>query len=97
MSVQQPSVLPSDLYGYFIDLDERGSFLADVRDLDGKTVFEVRAGDSLGEDETSLIDDGFMRDTRDISGLTDYLRSMNVIPSHASVVTMQEFEQALLD
>ncbi|WP_240533969.1 hypothetical protein [Aeromonas veronii] len=37
------------LYGYYINLDERGDFYADVRDADGSTVFEIRAGESLGK------------------------------------------------
>lgn len=89
------SLSTAALFGYFVDLDERGSFFADVRNSQGQTVFEVRAGDSLGEDESSLIDDGFMRGNRDLDGLSSYLRDMGVIPAGASVMSMQEFENAL--
>ncbi|ANN80885.1 hypothetical protein [Bordetella flabilis] len=83
------------IYGYYIDLDERGDFLADVRDVDGRTVYEIRAGGRLDDDEASIFDDGFMRDKRDVSGLTDYLRSLSIIPSDATVLAMPEFERRL--
>lgn len=83
------------LYGYYINLDERGDFYADVRDADGSTVFEIRAGESLGEDESSIFEDGFMRDKHDLSGLTEHLRSLGVIPQDAEVLTASEFEQRL--
>lgn len=83
------------LYGYYIDLDERGSFEADVRDADGKTVYEVKAGNSLSEDETSIFDDGFMRDKSDVSGLASYLKDLDVIPDDAELLPMEAFEKAL--
>lgn len=85
----------SNLYGYFVNLDERGDFYADVRDAEGRTVFEIRAGDSLGEDESSIFEDGFMRDKDDLPGLTDYLRSLGVIPQDAEVLSSSDFEQRL--
>ena len=57
-------------YEYYINLDERGEFEADVRDPNGKTVAEVREG---------IFEDGFMRNKNDISGLEDYLKSMKII------------------
>lgn len=83
------------IYGYYVNLDERGSFYADVRDAGGKTVFEVRAGNELDDDVSSLVDDGFMRDLRDTQGLTDYLRSMSVIPADAQVLPSRDFEERL--
>lgn len=83
------------LYGYYINLDERGDFYADVRDADGSTVFEIRAGESLGEDESSIFEDGLMRDKHDLSGLTEHLRSLGVIPQDAKVLRSSEFEQRL--
>ncbi len=79
-------------YGYYINLDERGSFVADVRDEAGNTVFEVRAGDQLGEDECSIFEDGYMRDKHDLSGLQEYLRSIKVIGVSDTIVSMEEFE-----
>ena len=66
-------------YKYFINLDERGSFLADVRNSKGKTVFEIKAGDELAEDETSIFDDGFMSHKNDLEGLETYLKDLSVI------------------
>lgn len=82
-------------FGYYINLDERGDFYADVRDAEGKTVFEVRAGNSLSEDESSLVDDGFMADLHDVNGLTNYLRDIGVIGPSAEVVPSDEFEASL--
>jgi hypothetical protein len=83
------------IYGYYINVDERGDFRADVRDANERTVFEIYAGDSLGPDETSIFEDGFMRDKNDMSGLTDYLRSLDRIPADAKVLPMAEFERRL--
>lgn len=79
-------------FGYYIDLDERGDFQADIRDEAGKTVFEITAGSSLGEDESSIFDDGFMRDKNDIDGLAEYLPELGVIPRDGVIFSMQEFE-----
>lgn len=46
------------IYKYFINLDERGSFYADVRNQAGKTVFEIKAGNELAEDESSIFNNG---------------------------------------
>lgn len=66
------------VFGYSINLDERGSFRADVRDEKGKTVFEILAGDELGEDESSIFEDGYMRNKHDLSGLLDYLIDLKI-------------------
>ena len=63
-------------YTYHINLNERGCFYADVRDADGKTVFEVKGGDELPEGESSLVEDGFMRHLTDVDGLAEYMRSL---------------------
>jgi hypothetical protein len=51
---------PQATYQYYINLDERGYFYADVRNSSGKTVFEIKAGDSLPEGQTSIFEDGFI-------------------------------------
>lgn len=84
-----------DIFGYYVNLDERGSFYADVRSVDNKTVFEVRAGNELGEDDTDPVTDGFMKHLRDVDGLTTYLRDLEVISRDARVVEMQAFEAAI--
>lgn len=63
-------------YLYYINLDERGSFSADVRGPGGKTVLEIKGGNELAEGETSLVEDGYMRDFKDLNGLSDYMRSI---------------------
>lgn len=79
-------------YGYYINLDERGDFSADVRDVNGRTVFSFVAGSSLTEVESSLFEDGFMRDKNDVEGLTSYLRDLLLIPANAVVLSMDAFE-----
>jgi hypothetical protein len=73
-------------YTYSINLDERGSFYATVDSPTGKTVFQIRAGNELPEDETSIFDDGYMRDKNDTAGLTDYLRELGIIGKQSRVV-----------
>jgi len=64
-------------YEYYINLDERGIFEADVRDADGNTVFE------LNED---LFEGGWMKNKKDVVGLNEYLRTMKIIPSNSRTV-----------
>lgn len=73
-------------YRHVVDLDERGSYLASVRDEADRTVFEIRAGAELGEDETSIFDDGFMRHRDDMDGLTEYLVHLGIIPAGSEIV-----------
>lgn len=85
------------LFGYQIDLDERGYFEATVYSDKGEAIASIRAGASLDEDETSIFEDGFMRDKHDLKGLTEYLQSLGEIPADGQVLTMDEFEQRLSD
>lgn len=62
---------------YHINLDERGSFCADVR-RDGKTILDIKAGNELEEDETSIFEDGFMVSKTDLVGLGDYLKHLGL-------------------
>lgn len=73
-------------YTYHVNLDERGSCFADVRDASGETIYEVRAGNELAEDEMSLVDMGYMRHLSDMAGLTDYLRDIGVIAIADTIV-----------
>ncbi len=65
-------------YEYFINLDERGEFYADVRDPDGNTVFEIKGFD--------IFKDGFMKNKYDIVGLGDLLHLHGVMPKLATLV-----------
>lgn len=73
------NVLLGDAFQYFINLDERGSFSADVRNEQGETVFTIKAGDELAEDETSIFEDGFMRDKNDLEGLREHLMELGIM------------------
>lgn len=58
-------------YEYFINLDERGEFQADVRDESGKTVFEINGFE--------IFEDGFMSYDKDLPNLYDHLRDLNIL------------------
>lgn len=64
------------LYRYFINLNERGDFYADIRNSKGKTVYEVKT-DDLGV--ISQIEDGFISSVYDIKGLESYLKDIGVL------------------
>ncbi|MBB3923722.1 hypothetical protein [Xanthomonas arboricola] len=85
----------TQLFGYYIDLNERGSFIADVRNQKGEAVFEIRAGNELGDGEASIFDDGYMRDKDDLSGLSSYLVELGIIEAEDKLLAMEEFERAL--
>lgn len=75
--------------GYFINLDERGDFFADVRDASGTTLFEVRAED---DGTISLIEDGFMRHKSDLGGLRDHLVDLGVMEKGVDLLASDVFE-----
>jgi hypothetical protein len=77
-------------FGYYINLNERGSFNADVRDMDGKTLLEV-ASDEDGE--VWQVEDGFMKDCSDVSGLTEYAVSAGILPAGAQIHSRSKFER----
>ena len=56
-------------YEYFINLDERGEFNADVRDDQGKTVFEIVSYEHMRE----LMQDGYIANAYDLNSIYDYL------------------------
>lgn len=65
-------------YEYFINLDERGEFFADVRDPDGNTVYEIHGFD--------IFEDGFMKHKHDLENLEDHLHMLGFMPKGASLV-----------
>lgn len=76
----------SDSLEYRVDLDERGSYRAAVFDpMADEDVYTIRAGNELEEGDTSIFEDGFMRNDQDMKGLTDYLRGLGVIAKTAEV------------
>lgn len=82
-------------YGYRVDLDEAGGFLASVINAKGKTVFKLRDGENLEEGEFNIIENGFMHSKDDLEGLTEYLRKGQLIPCEARVLEMSAFERYL--
>jgi hypothetical protein len=89
----EPPLAP--LYKFVVNLNERGSFSASVYDAEDNSVYELRGGDELGEDESSLVDDGFIRSFEDLDGLAKYLQSIGIIPANTRVLKEREFEEAL--
>ena len=79
-------------FGYYVNLDERGDFYADVRDPSGETVFELR---TEGDGTIALIEDGFMRHKTDLEGLHDHLVGLGLIGKDADLLPSDRFEAAL--
>jgi hypothetical protein len=76
---------PSTVYRYYINLDERGSFYADVRDSHDKTVYEIKIeGDP--ENDSTIFEDGYMSMKDDISGLEEYLKQLRIIPKDGMII-----------
>lgn len=100
----EPLDLGSDdnsTYIYHINLDERGTFYADVRDSRGKTVFEIHDFD--------IFEHGFMKNKEDVDGLRKHLVDLGIISPgdelmgdgklkssiHESVIIKKELLKAL--
>lgn len=80
------------IFGYYINLDERGEFYADIRNKIGMTVFAIRTD---GSDEDLLGPDGVMRHKDDIDQLRKTLISQQVIGIDDELLGMVEFEAKL--
>ena len=76
------------VYYYYINLDERGEFYADVRDENDKTVFEIKIG-SDNDNPDVLLDIG-MKHTEDINGLEKHLKELDIIPDDAELKSAYE-------
>jgi hypothetical protein len=81
------------MYGYYINLDERGSFYADVRDADGETVLEIHNDEEDGT--IGLVEAGYMRHARDLDGLRTYMIDVLGYPASIEVLDMATFEARL--
>jgi hypothetical protein len=80
---------PPATYSYYINLDERGSFYADVRNQNGNTVFEIKAGNELKEGESSIFEDGFMKNKNDIEGLRNHLIELGIMNKNQTLIMGQ--------
>jgi len=58
-------------FTYYINLDERGEFYADVRDERDQTIFEIK--------DVEIFEDGWMRNKHDLHGLKNYLVDLGVM------------------
>ena len=76
-TMQGPEV--GSLLTYYINLDERGSFYADVRNAYDKTVFEISGSD--------IFEDGFMADKHDLVGLGEYLVQLGIMGPTQSLIS----------
>lgn len=76
-------------YGYYINLDERGEFSADVRNLESESILAIRST----EEGLWTVNLGFMRHGKDIDGLQAYMREMDLIEKDATVLPMADFER----
>lgn len=77
----------SNLYGYYINLDERGKFFADVRDEDLETIFEIHGFD--------LFEDGVMKEKTDMVGLREHLLDLMMIKPQDQLLLSADFEEAI--
>lgn len=64
---------------YYINLNERGDFFADVRDREtDNTVFEIHGFD--------IFEDGFMDSTKDMTGLYEYMEYLGLTQGYTSPI-----------
>jgi len=61
-----------EAFEYYINLDERGQFFADVRDSNGETIYEIHGFD--------LFDERYMLDKYDVENLADHLVDLEILP-----------------
>ena len=74
---QAQEIEPSQTYEYFINMDERGEFRADVRDDMGNTILDI---------DESMFEDGFMKHKKDLQGLKDYMANIGLIVQSDQIV-----------
>jgi len=64
-------------FEYYINLDERGEFFADVRDSNGETIYEIHGFD--------LFEERYMLDKYDVENLADYLADLGILPAGSAI------------
>lgn len=82
-----PNSEAAKAYLYYINNDDEKHFDADVRDPDGKIVFELKAAD--------LSNDGHMKSKDDIQGLRELLLSKNKIKQGDTIVPANSSAKAV--
>ena len=73
-------------FTYHINLNERGSFYADVRNDEDNTIFEIKDGLIVEEEEVSIFEDGYMKHPHDMKGLCEYLVEIGLIEEDDYIV-----------
>ncbi len=73
------------IFEYFINLDERGEFQADVRDPDGKTVYTI-TGEPCDGFSSDVFSHGFMRHKYDLDGLKALLVGLDIMEPENTLV-----------
>jgi hypothetical protein len=68
------------VYEYYINLDERGEFYADVRDPNGETIWVINT-----ELAQELNEDGFLQDPRHAGDVGLYLKDIGILPDMAEL------------
>ncbi len=76
------------LYGYYINLDERGEFCADVRNAAGESLWEFNT-----QEVQELIRDGFIKNIRDPNEVGEHLIGIGILPADGQLLSSAEFEQ----
>lgn len=83
-------IINEETFVYHINLNERGSFSADVRNQSGETVYEIKAGSELADDESSIFDDGYMRNPDDLEGLKGYLVDLGIMQDQDELISADQ-------
>jgi hypothetical protein len=71
-------------FEYYVNLDERGEFQADVRNNKGKEIFGIGYYLNTIED---MVDCGFMDNGYDVQGLENYLKSVDILKQSDNLVS----------
>jgi hypothetical protein len=98
LSLAEGGGIPKNTYtDYYlvVNLDERGLYSADVYDPKDHIIFSIDSAETMNE----LIEGGFLKykADEDLTGLTHYLMSMNIIPNYSEVYSEDEFQDKIAD
>ena len=68
-------------------MDERGTYKAHVEDSVGKIIYEISNEDEEGNTSPLwLIEDGFIKNTRDMGGLAKYLSELKIMETRDRII-----------
>ena len=76
-------------YTYFVNLNERDIFNADVRNFKGETIFTINNQNDTEENSEDgslwIVESGYMDNPEDIDGLLGYLIDMGIVDSESTL------------